>query len=103
MIRKDSAGERMGLSIQGGAGSPCVNMHDETDEGIFISKVCPLALFDIQAIINYRELYNDSYFLVLKITVKQDAIWFSEFKVMRVKYVTFSLLILKTYLLRTFF
>ena len=44
VLRKDS-GEKMGLSIQGGAGSPCPNMHDETDEGIFVSKVTTFFFF----------------------------------------------------------
>lgn len=32
-------GDRLGLSITGGAGTPCGNVVDVTDEGIFISRV----------------------------------------------------------------
>lgn len=32
-------GDRLGLSITGGAGTPCGNVIDITDEGIFISRV----------------------------------------------------------------
>ena len=40
VIMNKAPGERLGLSITGGAGTPCGNVVDITDEGIFISRVC---------------------------------------------------------------
>jgi len=34
-----SAGDTLGINIQGGYGSVCGNKYDKTDEGIFVSKV----------------------------------------------------------------
>jgi len=38
-------GDKLGISIQGGAGSRCGNPYDGSDEGIFISQAILIVLF----------------------------------------------------------